>query len=68
MAAGIELLLDSSMQRNQELSGYALKPLHELSDEDADSESPIIDEFRIADGPGTFVKMTNFSEAEINST
>ena len=55
------------MRRNQELSAYAAQPMHEESDKDADSESPIIDAFRTADGPRAFLKMINSGEAEFDA-
>ena len=55
------------MRRNQELSEYAFQPIHGESDEDAGSESPIVDGFRSADGPSPFLKMTNFSEKEFDT-
>ena len=62
-AQGLELLLDTAMRRDLELATYASQPVYADSEDEADSESPIVEAFRCGDGPGVFLKMANFSEA-----
>ena len=68
VAQAIHLLLDTFMRCNQELLEYSIPPMHEEPDEDAYSESSIIDAFRSEDGRSAFLRTRNFSEQYFSST
>ena len=64
-AQALEILAGSAATPREALDAYPSEPNHDDHDEDAESDSPIINIFVRLDGEEPLVKMTNFSRPKI---
>lgn len=61
------MLADAAINREQDLQEYSGAQILSDSDEENDSDSPIIDGFYSNGGSSTIMKMTNFDMSEFSS-
>ena len=65
--AGVQILADTALRRDEAFSRYETTPLNDSSDEECDSPSPILDTFYQSGGSASIVKMTNFNIRQFES-
>lgn len=65
-ANALRLLADAAVDREDELGQYESEPIHNDSDEECDSRSPITDLFYEKGGNQAIVQMSNFNRQELD--
>ena len=66
-APDLRLFADAAATRKQEFAQYETAPIASQSDEDADSDSPILDSVLQQGGTARVHQMTNFTLSELST-